>query len=278
MAWSDMTELTRLIGWYKPSGLSGYADTDPIDSWAAAGGITGTLVGTTTTRPLKRDAGINGLAAADFDGTDDTLAGPLFTLLSTDNIAFCVAMYVDVHKNYGSFVNIDDNAAIVWAAEYLITVSYVGGQFLIGSEHAGFKYEQTDLVTGPVIPATTDCLLTVRVGDSGTLRRVTGEPTQLQTFSGSGPHSNSSGDAYLHLGWSGLAGSALNGRIAEVVIWDSTADNEEIWIEGYLADKYGLTLPAGHLFKEAPPDSAPATYNAAGGVLRRANFGGGFQE
>jgi hypothetical protein len=77
--------------------------------------------------------------------------------------------------------------------------------------------------------------------------------------------SPSSGTAYIHLGDNGLG--KLNGKIAEVVVFDAVnrACEEAAWVEGYLADKYSITLPAGHLFKNEPPANAPTTYNPSGG-------------
>ena len=41
--------------------------------------------------------------------------------------------------------------------------------------------------------------------------------------------------------------------------------SEVAWVEGYLADKYAITLADGHLFKNEPPANAPTTYNPSGG-------------
>ena len=73
--------------------------------------------------------------------------------------------------------------------------------------------------------------------------------------------------AYIHVGNSGLSNGVLNGKIAEIVLYDAVDEDcaESIWVEGYLADKYSITLPAGHLFKNEPPANAPTTYNPSSG-------------
>jgi hypothetical protein len=73
-----------------------------------------------------------------------------------------------------------------------------------------------------------------------------------------------SGTIYWTIGNSAY-GMPLNGKICEVIFWTSSNwYKERVWVEGYLADKYGITLADGHLFKNAAPENAPTTYNATG--------------
>ena len=64
------------------------------------------------------------------------------------------------------------------------------------------------------------------------------------------------------------ASSTVDGDIAEVAIWEDSVDTSVPWIEGYLAHKYGITLPSGHLFKNDPPSSPPPGYNSTPGTTK----------
>lgn len=68
---------------------------------------------------------------------------------------------------------------------------------------------------------------------------------------------NSAGTPFLEIGgqvWTALMGQSFLGEIAEVVVCDealSTDDRQKL--EGYLAHKWGISLPSGHPYEGSPP-------------------------
>ena len=259
MAWTDMTDLTGLVAWYKPETLAAtYADTDPISTWADSSGNSRDLTGTTTTRPLAAASSINGYMAADFDGTDDVLSSASYS--HSGQVVISAVFNVDVLKNYNAIAVIDDVSSPVWAPGVISNVIYNDGDFLGGIDDSGHKYG----VYNTVISATTNYVATYANNSAiGPVLSVNGR-RKLDVAAGVG--TTPSVTAYIFMGFAGLAGSYMNGKIAEVVVYTVTDDSEIPWVEGYLADKYAITLADGHLFKNAAPENAPTTYNAAGGA------------
>ena len=262
MAWTDMTDLTGLVAWYKPETLAAsYANGDPIDTWADSSGNGIDLTGTTTTRPLALASAINGYMAADFDGTDDVLSSASYTLAS-GQLTTTIVVSVDVLKNFNSLFCIDDTVPPVYFSTYLHAYIFASAEFRIGfNAGAGNKTFDSSGGTGPVTAANW-FVISYSVSDDAAYVRVNGNQWY---FSGSLPN-QSGGTAYNILGYSGVSGSYLDGKVTEVVCHQpTTKDHSSIhWVEGYLANKYAITLADGHLFKNAAPENAPTTYNAAG--------------
>jgi len=255
-----MTALTGLVAWYKPETLAAsYANGDPIDTWADSSGNGYDLTGTTTTRPLAAASAINGYMAADFDGTDDILSSASYS--HSGQVVVSAVFNLDTLKNYNAIVNIDDSSTPVWPSSLLSNLIYSSGRFLCGIDLSGHKY----LFQDSACSASTDYIATCGFNSSvGALASINGR-YRVDSTLGTSP-STPTGTAYIHLGFAGIGGSYLNGKVTEVIIY-TVADNSEVpWVEGYLADKYAITLADGHLFKNAAPENAPTTYNATGGA------------
>ena len=63
-------------------------------------------------------------------------------------------------------------------------------------------------------------------------------------------------DAMTEVYWGYSGGSAFVGQVAETLLWNTWAtDGRAQQLEGYLAHKWGLTLPAGHPYETETPCS-----------------------
>ena len=260
MAWTDMTQLTGLVAWYKPETLAAsHVNGDPISTWADSSGNSRDLTGTTTTRPLAAASAINGYMAADFDGTNDILSSASYTLAS-GHLTTTIVVSVDVLKNFNSLFCIDNTDPPFYVATYLHAYIFSDAQFRIGfNAGAGNQLFDTSGGTGPVTTGNW-FVISYSASDNASYVRINGNQWY---FTGSLPN-QSGGTAYNFLGFSGSG--YLNGKVSEVVCHQpTTSDHSAIhWVEGYLADKYAITLPDGHLFKNEAPQSAPTTYNTTG--------------
>ena len=274
MAWTDMTDLTGLVAWYKPETLAAsYANGDPISTWADSSGNGRDLTGTTTTRPLAAASAINGYMAADFDGTDDVLSSAGFSWTSSMT-CMAIVMQRDVDKSFNAGVILHDSSTPQYPCD-------IAGLALIGDSTHWVDGMYT---TGRVLlrafdtaisPIDTPYIFTLGNGSLGRFGRGNGGYGVYREVSGTGSrylNNAPSTTAYIHVGFSeGVSNPAiryaLDGKICEVIIWSPTSNISEVyWVEGHLADKYGIALPDGHLFKNAAPENAPTTYNAAGGA------------
>jgi len=264
MTWTDMTALTGLVAWYKPETLAAsYANGDPIDTWADSSGNGYDLTGTTTTRPLAAASAINGYMAADFDGTDDVMSSASYT--HSGNIVVAMVFNLDAMKDYNTIISIHNSATPAYPPYYYSVFSYANQDFAVVLNDGSSRYwVGNSAFGGTPTAASTNYIAVGSFSAIGMLLRTNGEQSRWKRNLSTNPASPS-GTAYIHLGTTGLSGDFLNGKLAEVIIWTPTSDYTEVpWVEGYLADKYGITLVDGHLFKNAAPENAPTTYNAAG--------------
>ena len=273
MAWVDMTDLTGLVAWYKPETLAAtYANGDPISTWADSSGNSRDLTGTTTTRPLAAASAINGYMAADFDGTDDILSSASYT--HSGNTVAVAVMNLDIVKNYSSAFCIDGVSPPSYINDfYLMQFDAIGRLRVMSSLPSNNHVISNESYLFGAIAASTDYIFSGACSAVGGLCKANGQDALAVTHTGS--PSSASGTAYIHMGDSGLASGFFDGKICEVIIWSPTTNYAEVpWVEGYLADKYAITLADGHLFKNEPPQSAPTTYNAAGGGSSKLINGG----
>jgi len=261
-----MTALTGLVAWYKPETLAAsYANGDPISTWADSSGNGRDLTGTTTTRPLALASAINGYMAADFDGTDDVLSSASYT--HSGNIVVAMVFNLDAIKNYNAIASIHNSATPAYPPYYYCCFSYASGDFATVLDDGTVRYWTGDYTYGGTPTASSTNYIAVSSFSAiGSLLKTNGEHNRWKKASNGNPASPT-GTAYIHLGATGISGGFLNGKLAEVIIWTPTSDHAEVpWVEGYLADKYAITLADGHLFKNAAPENAPTTYNATGGA------------
>lgn len=258
MAWTDMTQLTGLVAWYKPESLaSSYSDGDAITTWADSSGNSRDLTGSGLTAPVAAASAINGYMAADFDGNDDILSSAGYS--QNGQIVVSVVFNLDVLKSYNAIFNIDDASSPVWAANVLSNLVYSSGNFLGGIDSGQHKYA----IHNSACSAATDHIATFGVNTAvGFYIAIDG---RVQTNTANGVvAATPTTTAYMFMGYAGLSGSYLNGKVVEAIAYNVSDSSEISWVEGYLANKYGITLADGHLFKNAAPENAPTTYNATG--------------
>ena len=277
MAWTDMTQLTGLVAWYKPESLaSSYYDGDAITTWADSSGNSRDLTGSGLTAPLALANAFGTYMAADFDGTDDVLSSAGFSWTSSMT-CMAIVMQRDVDKNYNHGVILHDSATPQYPND-IAGLGLIGGSthWVDGLRTAGRVLLRVFDTESGIPGIDTPYIFTLGNGSLGRFGRGNGTKTVLRELTRSGGSSSAlinapSTTAYIHMGFAenrsnSAATYALNGKICEVIIWSPTSNtNEVFWVEGYLADKYGITLADGHLFKNAAPENAPTTYNATGG-------------
>lgn len=258
--WTTITDLTGLVAWHKPETLaSTYSNGDSISTWADSSGNSRDLTGSSTTRPLALANAVGTYMAADFDGTDDFLVTGSYTL-PAGHLTTTMVVSLDVLKNYNSLLNIDDTAAPSYVATNLHCYVFGSGELRVGfNDGSGNKLFDTSGGVGGFVAGQYHIISYSFSQDAGYVR------IDGNLWYHFGTNNNQlGGTAYNNLGRSGSGGGSLNGKVAEVIV-SQPADSDHsavIWVEGYLADKYGITLADGHLFKNAAPQNSPTTYNA----------------
>lgn len=253
------------------------ADGDAVSSLPDS--IAGwTLSGTTTTRPLyKTSAGPNGLPSILFDGTDDYLQSAVKTL-TIANPAIAMVGSVTL-KNYNAFLYLSTLSGVPTygaVTSRIYNLAYSTGNAIAGSGNGAAAVSSK--LYNAVIPSATKFLWSSFHSSRLLELRVNGATYQVTGGSGSGAivsPSLSATSVYANLGRSDLAGSALQGYISEIVLWDETVLCESAYIEGSLAAKYGITLPTNHPFYSGAPSSGPST--GSGGIVVAAGMHGGMR-
>ena len=273
--WTTITDLTGLVAWYKPETLaSTYSNGDSITTWADSSGNGYDLTGSGTTRPLALANAMGTYMGADFDGTDDILSSAGFSWTSSMT-CMAIVMQRDVDKNYNHGVILHDSSTPQYPND-IAGLGLIGqsNHWVDGLNTAGRVLLRVFDTESGIPSIDTPYIFTLGNGNLGRFGRGNGTKTVARELYRAGGSSSAlinapSTTAYIHMGFaenvSGTSTYALNGKICEVIIWSPTSNtNEVIWVEGYLADKYGITLADGHLFKNAAPQSSPTTYNATG--------------
>ena len=276
MAWTDITQLTGLVAWYKSDSITGLADADPISTWSDSSGNGNHLTSSGSARPLYKTSQINSLPVVRFDGSDDQIVSGSFAISSeiTTTIVFKVASTAPITN---SLVAVNDATTPTYPPKYLYgqldgSLDFAHGHFPSGS---GSNYTYRAYKTNVSLNTFYICSFNQPNGVvySHQFMQINGTGTTPDLY-----YQNlspaTSGNAIISFGWSYISGRYLNGDIAEAIVYQSTNSNEKVWVEGYLADKYGITLADGHLFKNAAPENAPTTYNAAGGGASKLVNGG----
>ena len=269
MAWTDITDLTGLVAWYKPETLAAsYANGDPIDTWADSSGNSRDISNTATARPLAMENAFGSYMGADFDGSNDYLISGSYT--QNGQLIVSVVIRFDNFKNHQIAATVGSQSPPVWntignntwadctgwATGRISAWSFIGTAFSEAETQSSSPNGYTSGV---------DYVLSYASNTYGDFVRTNGYQNDLVDLTLATSHP-ASGSAYVSLGHNGL--SFLNGKVAEVIIYNNSSSYSAdlIWVEGYLANKYAITLADGHLFKNAAPENAPTTYNATGGA------------
>ena len=265
MAWTDMTQLTGLVAWYKPESLaSSYYDGDAITTWADSSGNSRDLTGSGLTAPVAAANAFGTYMAADFDGTDDVLTFSSGYSFTSAPIATCIVHKFDTSSIYQALLFVDNASPLTYPPSHMgLRGDNADNRYLNAADSSGGGTAYAIQLNAWA--ESTDKIVT------GAMDNIVGYSVGADGFVSENPRINSydrpalaSGTIYWTIGNSAY-GMPLNGKICEVVFWTSSNwYKESVWVEGYLADKYGITLVDGHLFKNAAPENAPTTYNATG--------------
>lgn len=271
MAWTDMTQLTNCYAWYKSESLSSaYGNGDSISSWVDSSGNGRDISqATSANQPIAVANAVNGYMAADFDGSNDFLSSGSYT--QSGLVAASIVVSFDSYAAYNGLLAVNGSSSPSWGGNptYLNFLNTSNGDF--ATQYFSSTYFQTQVrnISTLVLPTSTYVILTLASNDQNTIHRMNGInlASGLVQAGSSFVSYPASSTAYIHVGKSGLSNGLLNGQIAEIVIYDAVDEDcaDSTWVEGYLADKYSIALPNGHLFKNEPPANAPTTYNPTGG-------------
>jgi hypothetical protein len=199
--------------WLRADALSGYVDTDDVETWPDESGEGNDATqATEARRPLYRTNSINSLPALYFDNSDDGMR-------SATSLANPYSVFV-VYAQTGA------NTA-------RRAVQGVTNNWLIGPYTGFHRLYNGAFITGGAVAAGTYVYATVIGTAAGASFRLNGAAV--------GNNANTTAPSVLALGNAGAYNERLDGRIAEVIAYSaalSTADRD--LVEAYLAEKYGL--------------------------------------
>ena len=142
------------------------------------------------------------------------------------------------------------------------------------SDGTSFNYTQTDTSGAASFTTSTNTLVSCMHGFRQRALRLNGGGMTQTSGGNDRVYGTISGTSYAWFSKSNLGTEAFAGLVAEIVFFDETVASESLYIEGVLAHKYGITLPATHPFYAAAPTSGPPT--GAGGGLMKIGQGGGY--
>lgn len=266
--WTPSNMGAELLQWLKADAITGLADTDPVTTWLDSSSNARNVTGSGTTRPRYLASDINGFPAVNFDGVDDLMSSSSYTL-SGQRATMVVVCKLDTLKNYNPVLQVHSTSTPTYNGRVLWVNCYSNGSGYAGSNNY-IAYSASSISTSPVVMTVGNSDLTAAflrlngVGISAT----------SPSYSATPPVANYSGTAYTHLGDGGAglgSGRYFDGSIAEMILCDHTYC-DYVWVEGYLAHKYSITLNSQHPFYAAAPTTGP---RQSSGALRAVNIRGG---
>lgn len=256
MAFSP-SDLASVLLHLDAGSITGKSDGDDVDSWTDQSTTGASLTAAVGEEAIYRSAAVNSLPAVEFDGTTSRLTTSTTYASDVANLGVVSVMKVDINKSYnGLFVFDTASPATNWSRISFWADS--GGNF--------YAYFNSNFRGGPD-PTIAYHIRTWIVGQQNLLVRHNG-----QAYEGGFVSSVPSWGDNLKptIGHVGLSNSFLDGRIAELVVFEETVLSESLYIEGFLSDKYAISLQADHPFSASPPSNAPSL----GGMLRSGMSGG----
>jgi hypothetical protein len=222
--------LTGLALWLRPEGLTGLNDTDPVAVWPdSSGNSRDATQATANKRPLYRTGIRNNWPVVRFDGSNDGLVTPSFSVGPTYTLF--IAGQVTGGSYPQSFAAGDSGAPRLFQ---LNAQSSAGLDFAVFNNAGGF-FEDTQSTppTAFHIAAAVRRSTEAQVYGSGASNGAT-------ATTGTG----NSGARPLTIGIYGdQTSQALTGDIAEVILYDSGLSNaDRALVEAYLAGRFAVTL------------------------------------
>lgn len=245
----EVSDIDSVIADWDTSLITGLSLNDPVSSIPDA--IAGwNLTAATTTRAIYKPTGINSLPAVQHDGVDDYFVTGSSKSITAPNIGSIAVLYFPTNKDYSALGILSGSSGVpsYLGSTGMTSLSYSSGSALVG--------DSTGYITGASITAAANMMLTSLFGELESYQKRNGK------FSGGAltgaAHQFVSGSYYAGFGRSSLASSAFHGMLARWVLFAETQLCEHSYVEGILAHKYGITLPASHQFYAAAPTSPPS--------------------
>jgi hypothetical protein len=212
-------------------------DNDPVDSWIDVFGNEFTATG--TSRPIFKEAVVNGLPVVRFDGVNDFLqdnVGPSYLDFqgNTGLTIYAVMKVTSGGLDKGIITKDGENPERGWA---LFESSGKLGSIISTGASSRVRRNATTVTTGNFIIAksvfdggTTQSLYVDGVLDDSSI-----DGAIPSSIGGSGPNTALIGD------FSFATSNYFNGDIAEIIVFDRVlSGSEQTNVETYLTTKYGL--------------------------------------
>lgn len=242
------SDLDGIIAWWRSEDIpSGGADPlnwdDVVSGWR--------LSASGTARAAYSATAIGGLPGLNFDGTSDFMTTTTTKSL-TNNTQVAIVCNLTSQSTARGLVSVTPSATPNYTTA-LMAVDPYGAQWYqyYDGKYESYKPVQTAGANTVVRCANGICNAGIFLS-AERCRVAAGDATtvaQLITKT-----------CYVHLGAGSSSGQRFLGPISEVVMWEEPAvGNHYLWIEGYLAHKFGITLPTWHTFYASAPTSPPLT-------------------
>lgn len=240
------TDLSGCIAHWDAGLIDGLADGDQIASLPEHEGRAA-LVPQGATAPTFQSN--SGLPYIQFNGTSHWLLAPSVYAIESMVLTNVIVMRIAAHKNYNTMFAWSSATGIpVNAGSEVLTFCFSGGNTRLR--------DTTAYVECPSVPAAADAMLTGSLSYHSPRLLLNGK---AGVTSGTANHSNiATGSYYPAFGTCNLVSSFFSGRLYEWIAFEQTSFQESFYVEGYLANKYGLTLPTQHPFFAAPPSAPPS--------------------
>jgi hypothetical protein len=233
----------KLHAWFKADSISG-SDGNAVTSWADSSGNGNTANQVVSARqPTLQTRELNAKSVVRFDGTNDILSdGDVAALDVGTGDIWMAAVFKSTDDSGAQFFFEKGNSEFGLATTAAGVLQFrMGGSTNIPKQSAG-NWSRTAFVMVTASRVSGTCSGFV----DGTASTTTGTTN-------TGSISNSS---VLDLGAAAVGGQPMTGDIAEVLVGGATLRTKErLRIEGYLAEKYGLTsnFSAGHIYRVLKP-------------------------
>jgi len=218
--------------WYDASDTASVTQSNgTVSIWTDKNQFVDAYQTNTNVAPKTGNSTINGLNVFDFDG-NDFLRGPV---LGFEDFSKFVVFSRNTHAaNSNLLSNVGGNADALWSGGTDKIRMYEGGYQIVAPTPLNLDQAYICGATKSLSSTVIDLYLDGNLEATGNSSMGTGtNQMQIGSF---------------------LDANNINGKIAEVIILPTVATTEERQkIEGYLANKWGITLPAGHPYETTAP-------------------------
>lgn len=215
-------DIAGLTWWPKADAIS-LSDNDPVGAWPDSSiSVNDATQGTAAKKPIFKTGILNGKPVVRFDGTDDTLVAGAAIGITGNHTYFVVVKMPNADYASPLWVTADDGAGVNLTGRADGSIDYG----IPWSQNSGASYY--DGTSFYIFSLTFD----------GTTYRLRKNGTGLVSAATASAPSNRT----PRIGKSDALPTALNGDLAEIIIYNSTLSQTDHNLVGnHLATKYGLT-------------------------------------